>query len=97
MSLQYFLQAIEGEQQILNKLYCSIVNDVRHDMPVLLGYHKIAKRQFADWSMKYIAVSENDKDHLLQFTVSGNFNPPEMECETALLMMHHFRETALND
>jgi hypothetical protein len=48
-----FLQALEGDADVLSTLYEKIKNDTRHTRVNLLGENKISKRSFADWRMGY--------------------------------------------
>lgn len=48
-----FLQALEGDADVLSALYEKIKNDSRHTRVNLLGESEITKRSFADWRMGY--------------------------------------------
>ncbi len=49
----HFVQALEGDTEAVNRLYCFIVQDKRHSDPRLLGYARTHVRFWAEWSMAY--------------------------------------------
>ena len=51
-----FLQVIEGEDAIVDRLAARILRDDRHSGVHILSDTPIAKRSFARWSMGYRAV-----------------------------------------
>jgi hypothetical protein len=66
----HFLQAIEGEAEIVKKTFSRICTDPRHyDVKVLI-VEPIAKRHFSQWSMGYQHLSE---DYLRDFPEYAHF------------------------
>ncbi len=61
-----FIQAIEGPEPAVNRLYQKILTDPRHQHIMLLGKQPIPERQFPDWSMGF-----RDIDHLTQQELEG--------------------------
>lgn len=55
-----FLQAIEGEEEIIDDLVTIIDDDPRHTDVRVLSRKTIPSRQYADWSMGFDHVTEND-------------------------------------
>jgi len=55
-----FLQAIEGEDDVIERLVDTIQKDPRHDRVQMLNRESISKRQYADWSMGFENVSDAD-------------------------------------
>ena len=58
-SNNYFFQCLEGESAAVNELYNKISQDPRHTDVRFLSVKPIQTRQFADWSMKYVALEDN--------------------------------------
>lgn len=57
----YFCQVIEGEEENLEELYETIQMDPRHSNVTILTYEECDERIFADWSMAYAGISEEDR------------------------------------
>lgn len=80
------LQVLEGEKETIQNLYNKIKNDPRHKGVIKLLDHEIKERSFADWSMGFKQISEEDwstlrgylnledKEKFLALTKSGNDN-----------------------
>ena len=51
-----FLQVLEGDPDVLDRLMARIRRDPRHERIVLLLRRPIADRSFADWTMGYTRV-----------------------------------------
>lgn len=51
-----FLQVLEGDPEVLDRLLVSIREDPRHERIVLLLRQPITERSFADWTMGYTRV-----------------------------------------
>lgn len=47
----YFFQVLEGENEILKKLYLKISNDKRHSEVTLLEFEPLDKRRFSQWRL----------------------------------------------
>ncbi len=54
-----FFQCLEGEEDLVNELYQKISTDPRHENLKRILVKDISKRQFGDWSMKYVALKDN--------------------------------------
>ena len=52
-----FLQALEGDEAVLDALFTTISRDKRHDRIVKLLARKIEQRHFSDWKMGFVAMS----------------------------------------
>ncbi|APG59878.1 BLUF domain-containing protein [Christiangramia salexigens] len=52
-----FLQILEGEENIIQELFVSIRQDVRHTDIELLHEDKIMKRLFKSWNMAYVDLN----------------------------------------
>jgi len=55
-----FLQFLEGDKDIIKKLYAKIEEDERHGNITLLSRSKIEKRSFNNWSMSYYKFNDNE-------------------------------------
>ena len=79
-SNNYFFQCLEGEQDAVNKLYQKISTDPRHTNIQTISVNQIDKRQFGDWSMKYVALEDN-VSRLLDKKGLTEFNPYKFDNE----------------
>jgi hypothetical protein len=77
-SNNYFFQCLEGEQEAVNCLYNKILADPRHKNVQSVSVKRINKRQFANWSMKYVA-SEDKVTRLLRDNGFTTFNPYDFD------------------
>jgi len=50
-----FLQALEGESSVVNRLYRKIMQDPRHHCEIL-SFTEINAHRFAEWSMRHVAL-----------------------------------------
>lgn len=73
-----FFQCLEGEQDVVNALYQKISTDPRHKDIETLSVKRVYKRQFADWSMKYVATKDRVGGLLKKFGMD-EFNPYEFD------------------
>lgn len=55
-----YLQVLEGERAVVNRLYGRIVVDPRHADIEMLSFEEIAKPRFANWSMALVDLSDSD-------------------------------------
>jgi len=51
-----FLQALEGERSVVNGLYRRILQDPRHQNCEIVSCSEISAFQFAEWSMRHVAM-----------------------------------------
>ena len=77
-SNNYFFQCLEGEQQEVNNLYKKILHDPRHNNVQTVLVKRIDRRQFSNWSMKYVASRDKVNQLLLQHGLR-EFNPYEFD------------------
>jgi len=57
-----FLQALEGEEHVLEELYGKIAKDERHHRLVLLLRRKIDERHFSQWQMGFASMKALPKN-----------------------------------
>ena len=48
------VQCLEGSREAVNKTYARIVQDKRHQNPLLIDYRMLITRLFSNWSMGYV-------------------------------------------
>lgn len=51
-----FLQVLEGEQDVVMRLYEKIARDARHERVQVLRQGPVATRSFSSWSMGFVAL-----------------------------------------
>jgi hypothetical protein len=91
----YFLQCIEGGRMEVNTLYSTICRDQRHKDPVLLSYTDIAQREFSDWYMKVVLMTEKYKNLLIPYSSSKDFDPMRMNCQSVSRFLLSLRNQKL--
>jgi len=97
-----FLQALEGEREVVNALYNRIVADRRHERCEILRYGRIATRRFEQWKMKYVGLddpaTEHRRDLVLRHSGTSQFSPIRMSGAQASALLfdlsHEFRIAA---
>lgn len=75
MNENYFLQTIEGARPVINDLLHRLVKDRRHLSFQIIECREVQLRRWHKWSMKYLTTSLQDKDYILQFSASTQFDP----------------------
>lgn len=73
-----FVQVLEGERETIAALYEMICADPRHTTPRLIGLAPIESRQFATWSMDYMALHQANRDLILKHSGSYPFDPAKL-------------------
>ena len=91
-----FLQAIEGEEDVIDDLVKTIDDDPRHTDIRVLKRKSIPSRQYADWSMGFDQVTE---DNLGQAEGITNFGPADFNFDYLVghepvvdMLMRRYRE-----
>ena len=79
----WFLQALEGDREVVNELFLEIADDVRHDDVVIISYQYIDECIFPNWHMGYSANSGAVSDMLTSFGLSS-FTPEKLQPDQAL-------------
>jgi hypothetical protein len=93
-----FLQALEGDRDVVNRLYNRIVGDDRHSGCTLLSYGRIVSRSFEDWSMKLVSLDEQLSPHrrslILRHSGTADFSPLQMSgAQASALLVDLGRDT----
>jgi len=68
-----FIQLLEGDREILQKLFSKISLDDRHSRITILAEGHKEKRVFNNWSMAYHELSEGDVQAISKDVFTGNF------------------------
>lgn len=63
----HFLQVLEGGRTAVNRVYAEISADTRHKNAILLEYSEIVERDFDEWSMKLVMLTDQKKSYLENF------------------------------
>lgn len=59
-----FLQALEGDENVVGPLYEKIMRDPRHTDIKSLNRKSIERRQYEEWTMGFKRLSDSDLDHV---------------------------------
>ena len=81
------VQCLEGSRETVNKTYARIVQDKRHQNPLLIDYRVLTTRLFSNWSMGYVPESSVTQPTLLKYSVSQDFEPRLLSGESCLGML----------
>ena len=81
------VQCLEGSREAVNKTYARIVQDKRHQNPLLVDYRILSTRLFSEWSMGYVPESSVTQPTLLKYSVSQDFEPRLLSGESCLRML----------
>lgn len=73
-----FLQQLEGERDVVNKVYLRILADNRHAEPAILDFSEIASRRFSSWNMGLISSVAENRQTFLKYSRSTQFDPYSM-------------------
>ncbi|WAC44537.1 BLUF domain-containing protein [Pseudomonas sp. SL4(2022)] len=96
-----FIQALEGDNKIIESLFDVIKADSRHKRVNLLGIHEIHERSFGGWSMGFRSLDHPEITSLNGFSEFLNVSPDtfnqkvQTESGFALRMLSYFRQQAL--
>jgi hypothetical protein len=55
-----YLQVLEGERSVINRLYAQILQDRRHQDVQMLSFEEIGQRRYPDWTMAHVRLPEDD-------------------------------------
>ncbi len=88
----YFLQCLEGERDVVSKVFSKIMKDTRHEAVTILSFEEIIEREFPEWSMKLVLLTQEKENTIRRFSGSGVFNPYSMSSKSALELMKALRD-----
>lgn len=84
---EYFLQALEGSRENVNRTYNSIIKDSRHKNVQLISFEYIDERSFADWSMGYFSDLIKNRELISNINMPEEFRPELIGSEAAMSML----------
>jgi len=73
-----FLQALEGEEDVVDTTFRRIQSDPRHKALVVLSSREIATREFGEWAMAYRDPRADDDDAVERIAVLTARAAPEV-------------------
>ncbi|WP_440824802.1 BLUF domain-containing protein [Psychrobacter cryohalolentis] len=71
----YFLQVIEGARPVINNLLKKLIEDKRHFSLQIIECREIEERHWNKWSMKYLTANDQNKEYVMKYSASNEFNP----------------------
>lgn len=84
---EFFLQALEGGRSQVNRLYQHILQDSRHEQPLLLQFGEVHQRLFSDWSMAYVPANRLTGQLLMRYGPTPEFSPDQCLAESSLALL----------
>lgn len=82
-----YLQALEGDREVVSTLYTRLAADPRHQRLVILSCGPIAERVFADWSMAFAPADASHRLLFLKHGVSSRLEPHALHADAALQLL----------
>jgi hypothetical protein len=89
----YFLQVIEGDRNQLKRLLPRLMADERHTDFALIRFASITQRQYANWSMGFVAAHAVNRAVLLRHGVTDCFDPCNLTESAAHALLHDLRDS----
>jgi hypothetical protein len=86
-----FLQVLEGEREVVEKLYERILRDRRHTRVLRLVARDIPERNFADWSMGFFDASGR-AGSITGYRSGTGFADLVNDTAAVLKIVHDFRD-----
>jgi hypothetical protein len=91
-----FLQAIEGDDAVVDQLVEKIAKDPRHKRLKFFSRKRIERRQYAEWSMGFKRISDQELGQIAGLKSFGmqDFNFDNLIKNDAVVetLMNHYRE-----
>lgn len=82
-----YLEAMEGERGILNKVYADVLRDERHSQVELLHFEEITERAFANWSLGRVHLEKLNASAILKYTPHLPLQPSQWSGKSALAFL----------
>jgi hypothetical protein len=70
----YFVQTVEGRDDVINELYRKIIRDDRNTRVQLVQYNQISKRSFLDWLFVARVDTNEYRDTILKYSSRTPFS-----------------------
>ena len=55
-----YLQVLEGERSVINRLYAQLLQDRRHQDVQMLAFEEISQRRYPEWTMTHVRLPDDD-------------------------------------
>ena len=68
-----FVQILEGDQDVIEKLYAKIEKDTRHSNVILIAKNEKSERTFHNWVMAYHEITNDDISEISKLLFVNNF------------------------
>lgn len=88
----FFLQCLEGGREAVSKTFNRILTDKRHESIIILSVEEIFRREFGDWEMKFVVLTEENEKIIREFSTTSKFNPFTMHAKNALELLKVLRK-----
>jgi hypothetical protein len=69
------------------RIYEKISKDDRHVRALILSYEECHVRNFSKWNMKFLMLTEEQKELIRKYSISGIFNPYNMSGESCIHLL----------
>ena len=95
-----FIQVLEGDQEVIEKLYDKVRDDPRHHRVNCIGKKIIEKRSFPEWSMGFKLLEEEDLSAISGFSdfMASEDSATYLASHSsfAFSLLSHFKQSALS-
>ncbi|MDP3661023.1 BLUF domain-containing protein [Phenylobacterium sp.] len=88
----WFIQALEGPMTAVLTTYRRIIEDPRHEAPVVINAAPAASREFADWNMCARSLSAADEAIIDALEMRDAFEPTRLNERSALRLLKAVRD-----
>lgn len=88
----FFLQCLEGDREEVSKTYHRISQDPRHESVVILSMEDAIRREFSEWDMKCVILTEANNNLIREFSTTSKFHPHKMHHKNSLELMKALRK-----
>ena len=72
---EHFLQTMEGGRTAVSQLFSKISQDKRHENVTILRFQDIFVRDFNDWSMKLLSLTQDKVELMRRYSIGTQFDP----------------------
>ena len=89
---QYFLQCLEGEEEIVEDTFARIKKDERHQKIQVVCKEPINSRDFENWEMGYVLLSKDIREITDKYLHSDSFSPYSVSNQELERFLYSARE-----
>lgn len=87
-----FLQVLEGGRVAVNQVFTKIAADPRHKYALLLEYTEIVERDFDQWSMKLVMLTDQKRVLLRKYSTTDDFDTYKLSGRSAYKLLIALRD-----